>query len=170
MKPGDHPDFYRFPAPAGRSRESTIVLDAKGGFHHDGEPVEHRGLARALASWIDRHPDDGRYILTNQYDWCYFTVEATPYFVTGVRTSARPVTIDLFDGTTELLDPKGLSIDAEGVLRLRVKDSAHEARFTRSAQLAMEPLLSDDGLAIMIDGQRHDIAPPSDDQSLRSGR
>ena len=35
MKPGDHPEFFRFPAPEGRSRESTIRLDAEGTFHHD---------------------------------------------------------------------------------------------------------------------------------------
>ena len=157
MKPGDHPEFFRFPAPAGRSRESTIVLDAAGRFHHEGEPVEHRGLARALACWIARHPDDDRYILTNEYDWCYFTVEAAPFFVTDVRASSTPVTIDLFDGTTEPLDPGALRVDDEGVLHTRVKRGAFEARFTRRAQLAIEPLLAEDGEAIVIDGKRHPI-------------
>ena len=40
MKPGDHPEFFRFPAPEGRSRESTILLDREGRFWHDGELVE----------------------------------------------------------------------------------------------------------------------------------
>ena len=59
--------------PAGRSRLLGIsgaraprILDLA-----ESEP----GLARALASWIARHPDDGRFILTNGYDWTYFTVE-----------------------------------------------------------------------------------------------
>ena len=69
MKPGDHPEFFRFPAPEGRSRESTIRLDAEGRFHHEGNVVEHPKLAEAFHTWIARHPDDGRYILTNGYDW-----------------------------------------------------------------------------------------------------
>ena len=88
MRPGDHPEFFRFPAPEGRSRESSIVLDAQGRFHHDGELVEHPGMARAFASWIDRHPDDGRFILNNGYDWSYFRVEDVPFFVLGVREQA----------------------------------------------------------------------------------
>ena len=63
-KPGDHPEFFRFPAPEGRSRESTIRLDGEGRFFHDDEPVAHPKLAAALHTWIARHPDDGRYILT----------------------------------------------------------------------------------------------------------
>ena len=46
MRPADHPEFFRLPAPEGRSRESTIVLDAEGRFHHDGELVEHPGDGR----------------------------------------------------------------------------------------------------------------------------
>ena len=63
MRPADHPDFFRLPPPPGRSRESTIRLDADGCFFHDGVPVEHPKLRDALHTWIARHPDDGRYIL-----------------------------------------------------------------------------------------------------------
>src|SRR5215472_2124596 len=45
VKPGDHPEFFRFPAPEGRSRESTIRLDAEGHFFHEGHKVEHPKLA-----------------------------------------------------------------------------------------------------------------------------
>src|SRR5580704_9868593 len=89
VKPGDHPDFFRFPAPEGRSRESSIRLDANGHFWHDGAPVEHLGLADALHGWISRHPDDGRYILTNGYDWTYFSVDDAPYFVRALRGEPR---------------------------------------------------------------------------------
>src|SRR3954468_16729478 len=79
MKPGDHPDFFRFAPPPGASRESAIVLDREGRFWHEGERVEHPALERALRGWIARHPDDGRLILTNGYDWCYFRAEGAPY-------------------------------------------------------------------------------------------
>ena len=48
--------------------------------------VEHPGLAAAMHTWVTRHPDDGRYILSNGYDWTYFTVDDAPSKVT-----VRPV-------------------------------------------------------------------------------
>ncbi|HRI65463.1 MAG TPA: hypothetical protein PK156_14545, partial [Polyangium sp.] len=81
MKPGEHPDFFRLAPPPGTSRESTIVLDREGFFWHDGVRVEHGALEEALHRWISKHPDDGRLILTNGYDWCYFRAELAAYFV-----------------------------------------------------------------------------------------
>src|ERR1700759_5395685 len=85
MQPSDPPDFFRLPAPEGRSRESTLRLDAEGRFWHDGVRVEHAGLRAGLHRWIRRHPLDGRYILSNGYDWTYFTVDDAPFFVERVR-------------------------------------------------------------------------------------
>lgn len=157
MKPGDHPEFFRFPAPAGRSRESTIALDRRGRFSHDGEPVEHEGMAAAFARWVRRHPDDGRWILSNDYDWCYLTVEDTGYFVEGLTLDDVP-TLRLSDGTSEPLDPGGLSVDDDGVLRVRVKQGQEAARFARQAQLAIAPLLDDDEpLAVVVGERRYPI-------------
>lgn len=145
MKPGDHPEFYRFPAPGGASRESDIVLDAEGRFYHEGAPIEHPGMHRAFASWIRRHPDDGRYILSNDFDWCYLTVEGTPSFVQGVRGASSGIELTLFDGRRELLDPTTLTLGDDGVLRARVRGGDYEARFLRQAQLELGPWLDADG-------------------------
>lgn len=144
MRPSDHPDFFRLPAPEGRSRESTIRLDREGHFFHDGAPVTHRGMARAFAGWIARHPDDGRFILTNGYDWTYFTVDGVPFFVEGVRAGDDGPVLALFDGTEEPLDPDPLHLEEDGVLATRVKGGAFEARFTRAAQLELSPWLEEE--------------------------
>ena len=99
MKPGDHPDFFRLPPPEGRSRESTIRLDENGHFFHEGERVEHPGLEAAMHTWIARHPDDGRFILTNGYDWTYFNVDDVAYFVRSVRIEPDRVVLNLNDGS-----------------------------------------------------------------------
>jgi uncharacterized protein len=159
MKPGDHPEFFRLPPPPGRSRESTIRLDAEGRFFHDGAPVEHASMARAFAGWIARHPDDGRFILTNGYDWTYFQVEDTPMFVEGLRATPDGLLLALFDGTEELLDPTTLRVD-EGRVRLRVKGGAFDAKLTRSGQLALEPFLEEGpsgGLFLVISGVRYEL-------------
>jgi hypothetical protein len=143
MKPGDHPEFFRFPSPPGTSRESTIVLDREGFFWHDGVRVEHDALEEALHRWISKHPDDGRNMLTNGYDWCYFTAEATPYIIKAVRVAddGSDAWLVLSDRTEEKLDPRNLSTDEDGVVFARVKDGAFDARFSRHAQTSLAPLL-----------------------------
>ena len=144
MRPGDHPEFFRFPAPEGRSRESTIRLDAEGRFFHEGAVVEHPGLANAMHTWIARHPDDGRFILTNGYDWTYFTVEDAPFFVRALRIGPTQATLVLSDGTEEAWDPTTTVLDGDR-LYARVKPLAQggpfRARFLRHAQAALTEVL-----------------------------
>lgn len=142
MKPGDHPDFYRLAPPPGASRESTIVLDREGRFWHDGGRVDRPALEQALRSWISVHPDDGRLILTNGYDWCYFRAEGAPFVVDALRVEPDgSVTLRLFDGTEEPLDPDTLSLDEEGAAHARVKAGRLDARFSRHAQTQLAPIL-----------------------------
>jgi hypothetical protein len=151
MKPGDHPEFFRFPAPEGRSRESTLRLDARGRFWHDGRPVDHAGLSAGLHSWISRHPDDGRYILTNGYDWTYFTVDDAPYSVRALRVEPERVVLVLSDGTESAWDPEATRVGEDGALYATVKRDTrggpYEAKFTPHAQASLGPLLveADDG-------------------------
>lgn len=154
MKPGDHPEFFRLPPPPGASRESTIVLDELGRFFHDGEPVDKKSLADALHRWISTHPDDGKFILTNGYDWTYFKVEDTPSFVTGLKgVPPGTPTLVLADGSEEPLVPSTLRVDPSGVCFARVKDGRFEARFLRHAQTDLAPWLVDaEPLALSIDG------------------
>jgi hypothetical protein len=157
MRPADHPEFFRLPAPEGRSRESTIQLDAEGRFFHDGALVEHPGMGRAFASWIDRHPDDGRFILNNGYDWSYFRVEDTPFFVLGVREEGEALLLLLSDGSESPLDPGSLIVGARDALFTTVKAGKFRARFMPFAQTALGPWLASDDkgqLFLEIGGQR----------------
>jgi hypothetical protein len=142
---GHGDDFFRLPAPEGRSRESTIRLDARGRFWHDGRQVEHARLAAALHTWISRHPDDGRYILTNGYDWTYFSVDDVPYTVRAIRIEPERVVLALSDGTEEAWDPDSTRVGADGALYAVVKRLArcgpYEAKFTSHAQTSLAPVL-----------------------------
>lgn len=152
MKPGDHPDFFRLAPPEGRSRESTIRLDREGRFFHEGERVEHPGLEAAMHTWIARHPDDKRFILTNGYDWTYFTVEDVPFFVRSVRVEAERVVLRLSDGTEEAWNPEKTRVSGDRIYTA-VKGGAFDARFDRHAQNALGPILEEtpDGrLAVKI--------------------
>ena len=165
MKPGDHPEFFRLPPPPGASRDSTIVLDAEGRFFHDGGLVEKKALADAMHWWLAVHPDDGRFILTNGYDWCYLTVEGTPAFVVSVKGEPPgPPVLVLADGTEEPLDPGALAADAEGACFTRVKGGRFEARFLRHAQTGLAPWLVEPDhegapFRVEIAGRVFDIGP-----------
>jgi uncharacterized protein len=124
MKPADIPDFFRLPAPEGRSRESTIRLDREGHFWHEGRPVEHARLSAALHAWIGRHPNDGRYILSNGYDWTYFTVEDAPFVVRAIRIAPERIVLLLSDGSEEDWEPEATRIGPSGALYTAVKRGA----------------------------------------------
>lgn len=143
MKPGDHPEFFRFPAPEGRSRESTIVLTENGRFFHDGAPLERPTMVRAFFQWLRRHPDDGRFILSNGYDWTYIHVEDVPFFVQSAKVSPAEIVLSLCDGTEEPLRAEGLRVGSHGGLYCAVKDGDYEARFTPAAQNMLAPALED---------------------------
>src|SRR5262245_38063248 len=128
MKPGDHPDFYRVAPPPGASRESSIRLDADGKFWHDGARVEHAALEKAMHRWIARHPDDGRFILTNGYDWTYFQVDDAPYTVRTLRVLPEQVELELSDDTDEPLVPESLTVGPSDALYVKVKGGQFEAR------------------------------------------
>lgn len=161
MKPGDHPDFFRLPPPPGRSRESRIVLDARGRFWNDGVLVDHSGMAAAFATWIRRHPDNGRFILENRYDWTYFTVEDVPFFVRGMRTIDGIPMLTLSDGSEEPVDPSTVMSGSGDALYVRVKQRKYEAKFLPSAQAALVDLIveGDDGAPVVqVGGSRFSIA------------
>jgi hypothetical protein len=159
MKPGEHPDFYRLAPPPGTSRESTIRLDGEGKFWHDGERVDHPSLEKALHGWIARHPDDGRFILTNGYDWTYFQVDDAPYTVRSLRVEPSQVIVQLSDETEEPLVPETLRIGRGDALYAKVKKGAFEARFSRHAQTALAPILeeSDDALRLKIGARSYTV-------------
>jgi hypothetical protein len=95
----------------------------------------------AFASWIRHHPDDGRHILCNGYDWSYFTVEDVPFFVRGLSAGALGLNLVLSDRSEELLDPPSLRVGARDALYCKVKGGQFNARFMPTAQTALLPFL-----------------------------
>lgn len=168
MKPGEHPEFFRFPAPEGRSRESKIRLDGDGKFFDDGGYVEHAKLQQALHTWIGRHPDDGRYILTNGYDWTYFMVDDVPFFVRAIREENGDAILVLSDETEEPLDPSTITVGPRGDLYLDVqrpsadkaKAGPFRAKLTRHAQTQLAPFLDSRDGQVVLETKRGKIVLP----------
>ncbi len=170
-KPSDHPQFFLMPPPPGRSRESTIRLDGTGRFLHDGEPVEHEGVARAMHTWIARHPIDGRFILVNGYDWTYFAVDDVPFFVESVSGTRDEPELVLSDGSSEPWRADDLYEGDDAALYTWVKHASEGgpflAKFQPGAQLTLERFLEErDGEPLVVVrghalplGRRRDVEP-----------
>jgi hypothetical protein len=128
------------PPPPGAifSRESTIRVDRDGRFWHDGARVDHPGVARAFASWIDVDPATGRYVLRNQINWCYVTVEDAPLVVRSVEIDPTGrMQLHLSDGATEALDGATLRLDEDDVPYCDVRGGRLPARFLPQAAFAL---------------------------------
>ncbi len=170
-KPSDHPQFFLEPPPPGRSRESLIRLNGAGRFLHDGEPVEHEGVARAMHTWIARHPIDGRFVLVNGYDWTYFTVDDVPFFVETVNGASEAPELGLSDGSVEAWQADDLYEGDDSALYTWVKHAKAGgpflAKFSPSAQLGLERFLEErDGEpvvvvrgTVLVVGRRRDVSP-----------
>lgn len=138
--------------------DSGLVIDREGRWVHDDEPVENEKIAQAFSRGLARAPD-GRFIVRFGDDWCFVTVEDAPLQVRAAVPDAaqRVVTLRLSNGSVEDLDPETLS-SREGVLYC-VAAGDLPARFGRSAQVALGPLLVEtgDGIALRLSGQAFPI-------------
>jgi hypothetical protein len=131
------------------------VLKRDGRFFHDGALVEHPGMRKAFASWLKRHPDDGRNILDNGYDWSYLTVEGARFFVQSAREGEHGgLVAQLLDGRELPFTAAGLRCDPEGLLSL-VLPGGELAAFTPAAQLELSPWLSEGSgrVGLLVAGQ-----------------
>lgn len=127
-------------AELGFSRESKIRIDEDGHLTHEGEPVAHAGLARAMMAWLTRHPENGRWVLENGWDWCYVTVDDVPWVARVVRLDREEgLVVALDDGAEEPL--AGPWVDESGRIRGTVKPAGrggpHPAKLSRHAQLSL---------------------------------
>lgn len=116
--------------------DSGIELDAQLRWWHDGEPVEHPKVIETFNRGL-RVTDDGRYKLEIGNDWCFVKVAGPAFGVTAVDACDEGWQLRLSDRTAELLDPATLTVDAEGVLTVRVKGGKATARFSRDAQFQL---------------------------------
>jgi hypothetical protein len=139
-------------------RQSGIRVDREGQFVHEGAPVTHEGLKRALHRWLDRlPPPDGRYVLRlDERRFAYLDVDDTPLVAGAARLDAKgAVWLALSDGAEERLDPATLTVDGAGVLRAWVRGGQLEARLASSAMAALADLFTqiDGRPALRVAGQ-----------------
>ncbi|MDH5492208.1 MAG: hypothetical protein OEY14_09655, partial [Myxococcales bacterium] len=144
----------------GRSRETAIRRDGGGRWFLGDAPIEHPGVSRSFAGWIDRS-EDGRLCLRNAIDWAYIEIEGPPYFVESLWIDAGEVWLRLSGGLEERLLPETLREGEDLSLWCSVREARLAARFENHASVALAPLLDEDagGAYLRIGGSV--IRPPT---------
>jgi hypothetical protein len=141
-------------APFPFTRESTIRLDDRGRFFHDGERVEHEGLERAMHTWLRRHPNDGRWVLENGWDWCYVQVDLAPFFVRTARIDGTHLRGQLSDDADVDIAPTSLCIDDGGALWCDVhgerEGGPFPARFDAYATAGLGDAIDDEAGTLVL--------------------
>ena len=155
-----------------RLRQSGIRVDREGRFWHEGAPVVHEGLRRALFRWLDRLPaPDGRHILRlDERRFVYLEVADTPLVATSLRWSGEVAQLGLTDGSEEPLDPATLTVDTEGVLRCTVRQGRLQARLATSAAATLSERLESgpSGPVLRLEGGDVPITPAAPNNGRRS--
>jgi uncharacterized protein len=148
-----------------RLRRSGIRIDREGEFQHQGEPVVHEGLRRALYRWLDRLPDGRTILRLDAERFVYVDVDDTPLVARAARIEGVPphgVALALSDGSEERLHPETLTIDASGVMRCLVRNRRLPARLATSAATIVADLVEDrpGGPVLMMGGRAFPLGHP----------
>ena len=132
-------------------RRSGIRIDREGELIHEGEAIRHGGLRSAIFRWLDRMREsdgyrggDTRYVLRlDERRFAYVDVDDTPLVVRALRIDGGDVSLQLSDGAQETLEPRTLTVDAQGILRCWVRGGRLEARLATSAAAALAERITD---------------------------
>ena len=71
----------------------------------------------------------------------------------------------LTDGTREPLDPDTLTVDAESVPRVKIKNGECDARFSRTAWMQLTEAVTEDGqggYVLHVAGRPHPLKVPAE--------
>jgi hypothetical protein len=141
---------------------SGLAVDSEGRFLHRGEPIAHARTLEVLWRSLERTPD-GRWRVSIGRESALVEVDETPWVVRGVLLEGPSPLLLLPGGRREPLDPAGLSVGADGVLRCRLP-GGERARFSRAAQVGLGLALEEDPAGpgcyqLALGGRRWVIGP-----------
>jgi hypothetical protein len=139
----------------GRTRETAIRREANGKWWNGEDPIEHPNLVRSFESWIAR-ADDGRYCLSNDINWAYFSLEGPPFFVRAVKLTKTGVSLLLSGDLEEALDPSTLRQGEDGSLWCDVRGGL-PARFDNHAMAQLADVVGEDerGAYVTVGDTKH---------------
>jgi hypothetical protein len=147
----------------------SIFIDKEGRWFHKGAEMVRRDIVRFFYERIGVDAM-GRYVIRQGPERCYLEVEDTPFVVQKVSFTVdggtQNFSLLLSDDSSELLDPKTLSVGQESVLYCKVKEGRFPARFLRPAYYQLAEFVREEkgGFYLPLNGEKHFIRPRALDE------
>jgi hypothetical protein len=142
------------------TRESGLFLDQHGRWHHEGTPVTHERLHRALTRWLERDPDTGRFRIRLGPDWwAWVEVEDAPFQAHLTGLTGEGLLIRLSSDRELVFSGPSLLIGANDAWYLPLGEPGLVARLSRGAMVALADHLVEDpqeplGVALVLSSGR----------------
>lgn len=126
-------------------RESGLRLDRDGKWHHQGVPVTHERLHRALTKWLDRDPGADRFVIrVGPEFWAWVDVDDAPYQAYLQAVTEEGLVLRLSDERVLVWTGRHIAIGADDAWYITVGDPPLEARLSRGSLSALAEHLEED--------------------------
>lgn len=142
------------------TRESGLRLDRNGQWHHEGTPVTHARLHRALTRWLERDPESGRFRLRVGPEWwAWVEVEDAPYQAQLLGADASGLHLRLSDDREVRFTGAHLLVGPDDAWYARIGEPDLMARLSRGAVAELAEHLVEDaaaplGVTLVLPGDR----------------
>ncbi len=126
-------------------RESGLRLDRDGRWHHQGVPVTHERLHRALTRWLTRDPGAERFVIRVGPDfWAWVDVDDAPYQAHLQTVTDQGLVLSLSDERLVVWSGTAIGVGADDAWYVEVGDPPMEARLSRGAMSTLAEYLEED--------------------------
>lgn len=129
---------------------SEIFINSQGEWSYEGSKIVHPEVLGLFKRSLTVDEITGEFFIDYKGKRAPVKVAETPYFIRDAvvkKDSAgnlQEVSLEIDDGTREILDPESLSLDESGVLRVRIKSGNFAARCLSAAHFRIAELLETD--------------------------
>jgi hypothetical protein len=149
-------------------RESGLVLDRYGRWHHQGVPVSHERLHRALTRWLTRRPGEARHnIQVSPEFWAWVDVEDAPYVAHLRELLSDGLRLELSDGREVVWRGERIAVGEDDAWYIRLAprpgEASLEARLSRGAMGSLAEHLEETGTTREAGAETREPAPRNGD-------
>ncbi|RLB74251.1 MAG: hypothetical protein DRH03_01630 [Deltaproteobacteria bacterium] len=151
---------------------SEIFINSQGEWLYEGNKIVHPEVLSLFKNSLTVDEKSGEFYIDYKGKRAPVKVAETPYFVRDAVAKKDPagnlleVILEIDDGSREILDPKSLTLDASGVLQVKVKSGKFAARCLAAAHFRIAELLDSDdegGFFIVINQNRFNLKEKGED-------
>lgn len=149
-----------------------IFINGQGEWLYEGNKIVHPEVLGLFKRSLIVDETTGDFFIDYKGKRAPVKVAVTPYFIRDAVVkkdqygNLLEVILEIDDGSRESLDPESLSLDASGVLQVKVKSGKFAARCLAAAHFRIAELLETDtesGFFIVINQKRFNLEEQGED-------